>query len=197
MIDGYISPWWQAALIPPRWDVCGIKVNAISVWHMYALTNIENVYIVGGVPNRDAAAGLLMICGTDMAGCKALFHDARTSARAMRAVSKAIARVPWEDLDGACRDFVASCTRIPVVKVVVKRHGEDVDQKYFASPLHRLIVMCLCSQYRMTLDEAWNHPYADARCMFNVWRESEKGDDSIADERWQRIADASTKRGAA
>jgi hypothetical protein len=45
----------------------------------------------------------------------------------------------------------------------------------------------------MTKDQAWNHPYAEARCMFDVYQEL-RGNESLASETIQRHTDEALER---
>lgn len=188
MSDGYITPWWQAALLPDRWDICGVEVRAMSVWHLYALENLNNVYVCGGIHDRDAAASLLLICGRDMGQTRSLYLRPHARAKTLAAIHKTVKPIPWDELDAACTDYCLTCMRVP-------EHLRPVDcsGKPLKAPYQWHIVLCLCDQYNMTIDQAWNLPYAKARCTFDVYQES-RGDESLASETIQRHTDEALER---
>lgn len=181
--DGYVNPWWQAALLPDRWDICGIEVRAMSVWHLYALENLNNAYVCGGVHDRDAAASLLLICQRDYAGGRDLYLRPFARARALAKIHKVIKPLKWDELDATCIDYCLTCTRVP-------EHLRKLDgtEKSLKAPYQRHIILCLCSRYNMSKDQAWNHPYSEARCIYDVYQES-RGDESLASERTQQHTD--------
>lgn len=192
MSDGYITPWYQAALLPDKWDICGIEVRAMSVWHLYALENLSNAYVCGGIHDRDAAASLLLICQRDYAGVKDLFLKPHTRARVLARIHKTVKNIPWIELDAACTDYCLTCTRIPEHL----RDGKPGDKsvgKLLSAPIFWHIILCLCDQYQKTESEAWNTPYVRASCMFDVWREA-TGDETLACERVQRHTDEVLER---
>lgn len=187
MSDGYITPWWQAALLPDRWDVCGIAVRAMSVWHYYALEQLNNAYVCGGIHDRDAAASLLLICGRDRDETRALYLRSRARAKALSRIHKAIKPIKFAELDSACTDYCLACTRVPE-HVRPGLPGDNTSGKLLSAPVALHIVLCLCDHYQMTEAQAWNHPYADARCKYDTWRES-MGDESLASAGTQRRTD--------
>ena len=186
MSSDYISPWWQAILLPDRWDVCGIAVHALSNWHLYALENLRNAYVCGGIHDRDSAASLLLICQREMRrrpwhilpGGRDLYLRPYARARALARIHKVVKPIPWDDLDNACSDYVRSCLRVPRHKTA-SASSAGASIRLLAAPYLRHIVLCLCDHYNMTRDQAWNHPYSESRCMYDTYREIEKGDDTL------------------
>jgi len=200
MSDGYITPWWQAALLPDKWDICGVEVRAMSVWHLYALENLNNAYVCGGVHDRDAAASLLLICSRERDrrpwrftwGLRDLYLRPHARARALARIHKTVKNIPWPELDAACTDYCLTCMRVPEHL----REGKPSDKpvgKLLSAPIFWHIILCLCDQYQKTEAEAWNTPYARARCMYDVWREA-TGDESLASEGTQRRTDEVLER---
>jgi len=183
--DLYVSPWWQASLVPPVWDVAGVRVRALSLWHTFALEQIGNAYVCGGVCDRDAAAALLLFAQLDRAGGRALMLRPLYRARAMRSMHKRLARVPVEGLHNACMDYVRTCLRAP-------DHKEPINDgqrgKAASAPYQWHIVLTLTSRCGMTVDEAWDYPYSEARCLHDVYAET-RGDDTLSDDRLQRAID--------
>jgi hypothetical protein len=188
MSGGYVNPWWQAILLPEKWDVCGIEVRTMSVWHLYALENLNNAYVCGGATDRDSAASLLLICQRDMAETRELFLRPRARAKALTKIHKLILPLKWDEINAACTDYCLTCMRVP-------EHLRSVDGsgKYLKAPTQWHIVLCLCERYQMTVEQAWNHPYADARCKFDVYQESQ-GNESLASETIQRHTDEALEK---
>ena len=183
MSDGYVSPWWQAMLLPDRWDLCGIELHAMSVWHTFALENLNNAYICDDIYDKDAAASLILFCQRDWNAGRDLFLRPVYRAHALRKIFKTVSRLPWKDLDVCIQEYVQACNRTPDHK-----HKKDGNSKTAAAPYQWHVVAILCSRYGMTVDQAWNYPNARARCMFDTYQET-RGDDSLADNRLQRSID--------
>ncbi|MCK9432568.1 MAG: hypothetical protein M0R00_06390 [Candidatus Omnitrophica bacterium] len=189
MSNGYVNPWWQSVLLPYKWDVSGIDILTMSVWHSYALYNLFNPYICGGVHNRDAAANLLLICRLDMNGGWRLYLDARARDKALARIHKRISPLKFDELDCACTDYCLACTRTPEHKRLPSNSGG----KLMSGPPHRHIVLCLCDHYGMTVGEAWNRHYAMARCEYDIWREA-TGDESLVSPSLQMRNDISEEK---
>ena len=180
--DLYVSPWWQSSCIPNKWDVAGVEVFSLSLWHLFALEQIGNAYVCGGIPDRDSAASLLLFAETDMAGGRRLLLEPYRRARKMRRMYRRLRHSAWADLHLACEDFVKSCLRSP-------DHWED-DKKggTLSAPYQFHMVRCLCAEYGMPLADAWNMPYAMARCYFDAWQESQ-GDKTLVSSKAQSLID--------
>ena len=107
MQEDWVSPWWQALTVPPAWDVCGVFVPRLSVWHVFALENIGNAYLYpDSAPDMDDAASLLLFASRDMAGGLRLLHGSRRRERAMVRLAKRLSRLPPGNKarDAALRD---------------------------------------------------------------------------------------------
>lgn len=181
--DLYVSPWWQSQCIPSRWDVAGVEVFSISLWHLFALEQIGNAYVCGGIPDRDTASSMLLFCKTDMNGGRRLMLDPKYRYRETRQMYRSLRDVTWEELHAACDDYVKSCLRAP-------DHFDDPKSKpaKLAAPYQYHIVRCLCREYGMALVEAWNTTYALARCYYDAWQESQ-GDKTLATPIAQQMID--------
>ena len=158
----WISPWWQAALIPKRWDVCGVAVPSLSVWHVYAMEQIGNRYFVGGgEPDRDDAAGLLMFAQRDYAGGHDLFFHGRARVKAMWRVTRRIKRQDAAFVLRACREYVETCTR----------HGRRIKPKGPGVPAGTPEAWAIVAMLRGMGDDieaAWNTTYAVGRALLDA-----------------------------
>lgn len=179
--ENWVSPWWQAACLPPRWDVAGVVVRALSVWHVFALEQIGNRYLCGGNPDRDDAAGLLLFASMDVRGGRRLIVGPRFRRRAMMRMFRRLRGVEWPTLHEACRDYVSSCLRAP-------SRWQRSGAKPCSVPYQFHMIRRLCRDYRMTLDAAWDTPYATARCYFDASAEAD-GDDTIMNAKAQEMED--------
>lgn len=194
MSSDYVSPWWQASLLPDKWDVCGIVVHALSNWHRYALDQLKNPYVCGGIHDRNAAASLLMICARDKAELRALYLRPHARAKALAAIHKTIEPLDGDRLDFACMDYVKSCLRAPLHHDPVKTPGSGQSFRLLAAPAEFCVVLCLTDHWGFDLDPAWNHPYAISRCMYDAYQETEKGDDTLSSEDQMRRKDEWIKK---
>ena len=185
----YVSPWWQAILLPDRWDVAGVSVPSLSVWHVFALDQIGNAYARGFPPTRDDAAALLLFAERDLAGGRRLMLGRFRRTRAMRRMHRLLRKIPWPDLHAACRDYVETCGRVP-------SRGEKAGEPALPAkcPGEWHIIRRLCMDFGMGLEEAWNTPYALARCLNDVSAEA-NGDRSLLNETEQEIEDEWVKAG--
>jgi hypothetical protein len=173
MLPDWISPWWQAACLPRRWNVAGVSVPSLSVWHTFALENIGNPYLCGGPADRDDAAALLLFARHDRIGGLRLLHDARYRTRAMRRMFWALRRVPFGEIDGACQQYVETCTRAPRRW---RKDGESAGSCAVPYQLH--ILRAACADFRIPVAGAWDMPYAEARMYYDAHAESQ-GDTSL------------------
>ena len=109
----WISPWWQAALLPDEWDVCGVIVPSLSVWHTFALENIGNQYLCGGACDKDDAASLLMFASLDMQDGRQLLmpHRQFLRRRHLKKMWRRLRKKKWDNIDAACDEYVKSCMR--------------------------------------------------------------------------------------
>jgi hypothetical protein len=184
MPEPYVSPWDQALLLPERWRICGISCNALSLWHSRVLELIGNHYVCGGVPTIDSAASLLLFAQRNFRDGREIFLLPSVRARALRAMAEELATRQWETLDAACRDYVSTCQRIPDHK-----YPEDAGHRTLAAPHQFVAVYVLMSRCRLTWAEAWDTPFAVARCILDAAGEYDRGDDTLADPRLQRNID--------
>lgn len=168
MRDDWVSPWWQAMLLPDQWDVCGVSVPSLSVWHVFALENIGNRYICGDGTNadKDDAASLLLFARRDMQGGRRLFARPNYRARQTRSIYKRLKRADDERVADACLEYVTVCMR----------HGNRINQAGASgtpcgTPEPWALVALLRSMGD-TFDAAWNTPYATARALLDAHAES-------------------------
>ena len=181
MRQDWITPWWQAALLPDMWDVCGVTVPSLSVWHTFALENIGNHYLCGGSLDKDDAASLLLIASRDHRTGRRLVHADNYRARSMRRIHRVLNRMEWEQVDAACREYVDSCMRIP-------SRWQSGDGKASGVPYQWHLVRLLSAGDPSKIDTAWNTSYAVARCVYDADAES-KGDASIMSPAAQEMED--------
>jgi len=174
MRNDWISPWWQAACLPDQWDVCGISVPSLTVWHTFALEQIGNPYLCGGPIDKDAATSLLLFASLDMAGGRMLFLSDRFRKKRTARIIRILKRIPIDSVHAACSEYVETCTR--GISRWQKGGG-----KACAAPYQWHIVARLGS-------EAWDQSYAQARCMCDAMAE-QAGDDSIMSPAAQEMED--------
>ena len=179
----YVSPWFQAALLPKRWDVAGISCPSLSVWHLFALEQMGNAYARSAAPTFDDAVGLLVVATSSREELREMMARPRLMARKLARMARRLARVPFDELDNCVVDYFVSCIRSPDHK-----HPTDGGSRGVAAPYQWHIVLCLCDHYGMTPEEAWAMPYAEARCMFDTYAETQ-GDKTLADPKLQRAID--------
>ena len=183
MPTDWISPWWQATLLPDEWDVCGVSVPPLSVWHTFALENIGNRYLCGGPTDRDDAASLLLFAQHDMADGRRLmqpqFRNFR--ARQMRKMYRRLRKPSFTEIDAACIEYTKDCMR------TTDRFKSD-GSKPAAVPYQWQLVRIVSMSLPGGLEQAWNMPYVTARCILDAYAEW-KGDTSLMTPQVQHMTD--------
>jgi len=111
MRDDWVSPWWQALLLPDEWDVAGVRVPSLSVWHVFALSNVGNAYVCGGSVSPDDALGMLIVASLDYRDGRRLFLRGRFHARIRRRLYRKISKQDQEFVAAACKEYASSCLR--------------------------------------------------------------------------------------
>jgi len=181
MRPDWVSPWWQAVALPDSWDVCGVAVPALSVWHTFALENIGNPYMCGGAADKNAAASLLMFARHDYQGGRRLLQMPNHRGRQARRVYRKLRGLSMDDIHAACTEYVQTCQR------GVSR-WQSGGGKPCAVPYQWHIVYRLSGGDPAKLDGAWNMPYAVARCLCDAAAE-QNGDASIMSVAAQEMED--------
>ncbi len=173
MDEQWISPFWQAFSQPAHSRVCGLRVPPLSIWHVFALEQIGNTYMIGGELDHGDALQLLTVVTQTRAQFLRSFHkprrQSRIVARCRRAmVWAAFRRQPFAVIQ--CRDYVEQSMR-------VAGRWLKKDAKPCAVP-HALHVLAAAVRFGVPYADAWDMPYSTARAMFDVSAE-QKGDESI------------------
>lgn len=175
----WVSPWWQAVCLPDTWDVCGLIVPPLSVWHTFALENLGNAYLCGGPADKDAAASLLLFARHDYQGGRRLMLDGKFRTREIKRMHRVLRKLPDQQVHDACAEYVEVCMR-------AASRWDKGDGKPCAVPYQWHIVARLSGQ--LGAESAWNMPYAVARCMYDAMAEM-NGDDSILSSTAQEMED--------
>lgn len=173
----HVSTWFQASLLPERWDVAGVKCRALSVWHVFALHHEGNPYVCGGDVTRDNAASLLLCCTLNHARGKELFYKPFFRTKMIKRIAKKIMRVSIVDIDESIRDYLASCSRVPGHKEIERKGKSPVRQ--CAAPICWALVDFLCDGNPDKIEAAWDTPYAVAKCLFDAHRDIAGEDDTL------------------
>lgn len=174
----HVSTWFQAALLPERWNVAGVSCGVLSVWHAFAMSETGNPYRSGGACDRDAAAALLSFCSLDYAGGKRLFAQPLHRARVVSSINRKLKAAEWTDIHAAICDYVDTCTRTPGHKQREAVKGQP-QARSVAAPICWVLVDFLSRGDPQKIEAAWNTPYAVARCLFDARRDISGEDDSL------------------
>lgn len=178
----WITPWFQAATLPSKWDVCGIVVPSLSVWHVFVLQNIGNRYVCKqDGADRDDAASMLLLAGLDFEGGRKLWHDPDYRAREMAAIHKRLVGLDWLTLHGACEEYARVCTRC------ASRWQKGGSRPAgVAEAWHLVSIMSNNDPAR--IESAWNASYAVGCALFDSVLER-AGDTSVMSARAQEMED--------
>lgn len=183
MSVSYVSPWWQAAMMPPRWNVAGVMCGPLSVWHTYALEQLGNPYAIGGACTRADGVALLALCGCDMDAGRRIIMRTGARARSILRVNIRTATRSDDAIHAACLDYVRSCD------YTARRWQKSAaGSKGAAAPYQYHIVHAMCRDYNMLTQNAWDMPYAVARCQYDAAAEA-RGDDSLMRDEYMRMED--------
>ena len=176
----WVSPWFEAACLPDRWDVAGIEVDALTIWHTFALERCGCLFLIGGKPTRDDAASLLIFAERNHADGRRLLLDPRYKAKAQRRIHRRIKSIPWESLCAACFDYCAACLR------TLDRFESDGGSA--AVPYQFHILRQLCAEWGYTMPSAWDAGYSIGRSMYDASAEA-AGDKKLMSEEVQHMTD--------
>lgn len=178
----WVSPWWQAALLPDSWQICGERVLSLSVWHTFALESVGNHYLCGGPCDRDDASGLLVICRLNHANGRRLLADSYFRKDQLVKACSIVAMHDWVQVDAECVDYVARCTR-----TVSRWHGKESGRPA-AVPYQWHLLSLISGNDPAKFEAAWDCPYAVARCLFDAHAEA-NGDTSLLSVTAQKMED--------
>jgi hypothetical protein len=181
MDSNWISPFWQAFSMPTHSRVCGMRVTPLSVWHVFALEQIGNTYMTGGILDAGDVHQLLLVATSTRTQFLRLFHDPRKMARAVARIRRRMLRNAWRrgpDPVAQCREYVEQSMRVPGRWI-----KEGAKPCAVPGALHMLAAAC---RFGLPVARAWDTPYMQARCMFDVIAEG-KGDESIQSAAGQRM----------
>jgi hypothetical protein len=173
MDSNWISPFWQAFSMPTHSRVCGLRVPPLSVWHVFALEQIGNTYMTGGMLDAGDVHQLLLVATSTRAQFLRLFHNPRKMARAVARIRRRMLRNAWRrgpDPVAQCREYISQSMR-------VAGRWQTQGAKPCAVP-HALHILSGAIRSGVAYDRAWDMPYATARCLYDVQAESQ-GDASI------------------
>jgi hypothetical protein len=124
---------------------------------------------------------LIAFAQTDYAGGRRLILDAATMRRAVRRVARAVRKTDDITLANACTDYVVSCSHTVRRWAAKKQTISESNTGY-----QWTILAVLCRDYHMTVDQAWNTPYALARCLYDGASRAQ-GDDTLMTPRQQAM----------
>jgi hypothetical protein len=189
----YISPWMQACLLPRKWDVCGLIVKPLSVWHEYVLRAAGNPYLCGGKPTPDAASEVMMYVMGGITHGRKLFVDEKYRAHTRAIVAQAIKKHGGEKVDAALSEYVEECLRTPGHKQV-QRKPNDPPSKPIAAPTAWVLAEYLCKGDPEKLDAAMDAPYSVACCLFDAGRNARGEDETLISEADEKRIDEKLER---
>jgi len=181
MRDGWVSVWWQAACLPRRFDVCGIEVPPLSVWHTFALDQMGNPYLCAGKADKDAALAVLLIARHNRDAGRRLLRDDAYRVRESKRLARRVRRVSMDILHAAVLEYVILCTRSA-------SRWHKGDETFCAVPYQWHIVQRLTTGNPDKAALVWDMPYAEARCLCDAAAE-QSGDTTIMRDDAQEMED--------
>jgi len=195
----YVSPWWQASILPSRWDVCGYILPALSVWHLWVLENtppgIGSPYLTGELlPDLDDAAALICVARhTKAQWTDGVQWDAGRRRALARDIHRRLRRIGEAAALGTVADYAFNCMRVPA-----HDYPKNAKVKGVRGPWQWHLVVAISGGDPARMEAAWDMPFAAARCTADILRERlPGGDESLADARRQRTIDEWAARKAA
>jgi len=171
----------QAVLLPRTWDVCGIIVPPLSIWHVYILQTTGNSYLCGGDLTLDSAAEVLMYASLDVKDGRKLYTQPFFRQRHRNKILKALNKIESVEIYNAMTEYISECVRTPSHKEV-KSSDSGVKSEPVAAPTAWILAEYLSGGVASKLDEAFNTPFSIACCMFDAKRNVAGEDDSLNSE---------------
>jgi len=167
MRSDWVSPWWQALLLPSLWDVAGVRVRPLSVWHVFALTNLGNRFFAAEsaqAPTMDDAQSLLMLATLDFRRGSALLQPqyAQRRARRMRRFYRKLSCLPEKDVLAACSEYVTVSMRR-----AHRMSQSDVSGTPAGTP-EAWAIHVLLRRMGESREGAWDYPYTEGRCALDA-----------------------------
>jgi len=184
----HLSSWLQASLLPPKWDVCGVICDATSVWHVFILASLGNAYYVGGEVTKDSAAELLLFCSRSHKNGARMFVDQRYRSKNIKRIHRYLSEKSMDEINVAIDDYMSACLRVPQHKKPETKSGGSSTA---AAPVEYVLVDSFIS---MGLEQAWDMPYAMARCLLDARRNILGHDDTLESTEEERRYDEIIKR---
>ncbi len=182
----HVSTWLQAALVPRKWDVCGVLCPALSVWHQFVLTEMGSAYFRDTLTDRDAATELLVYCSGDYRHGRRLFSDPRYRGAVTRRVARAVKRHrEWPEVDAAVLEYLETCLRTPGHKTPVATMDSG-PSKALAAPLGFVLVDYFSRGNAHAVEAAWNLPFSLAKSLFDAGRDV-RGEDETLESREDEV----------
>ena len=169
----HVSSWFQSALLPEKWDVCGVICKSLSIWHVFVLSQVRNAFYCGGEISMDSASELLMYCSQGHADGARLYSDPIHRARVIKRIYKKLSKHNLDEVDSAINDYLSSCLRVPSHKQKEQKGG---GRSTAAAPIAYVLVDAFCS---MGIEKAWDMPYSTAICLFDARRDVNGQDDTL------------------
>ena len=176
----YVSPWLQAVLLPRLWDVCGVTLPPLSLWHRYILRVSGNPYLGRGEASKDAAVEVLLYCSLDMAGGQRMYNGFYFRRKRTNYILRKIKKLTFEEIDAAVSEYVQACCRVPAHSYKEAKPGE-AKGKPVAAPHEWVLAEYAAGGDPAKLEPAFNTPFAKVMCMFDAHRNINGDDDNLMD----------------
>lgn len=171
--------WLQALFLQPP-KICGKQLLPFSVGHYFLLRNLNSPYIKGGIPTYNDLLMAILICSMSFETCqKILVYNPKMWKWSLWFLRWQL--INLETAEKSLKQYLSEYICTPEHWEYVK--GEDIKPvDPYGCPLEFHIVRVLCSIYNMNTEKAWNTPYGLARCYYDTWAESDRGDISVISE---------------
>jgi hypothetical protein len=169
----WISPFWQAFSQPRTVKVCGLRLPAISVWHQFALDNLGNGYVCGGVIDEGDVQQLLYVVSQTRKQYLSRSNNTKKRKRYLLKIQKVMMRNAYNTKSNVileCKTYAEQSLRVP--GRWRKRNAKNCS---VPSSLH---MVAAAAKMGIPVNVAWDMPYSEARCWFDALAEQE-GDESI------------------
>ena len=189
----YASPWLQTLLLPRLWDVCGILVKPLSVWHVYVLQTSGNPYIKGGDVDLDSATEVLLYASSTLQEGRRLYWEPHYRAKRRKRIVNKIRRLEWDNIHAAISEYVAACCRTPGHKEKIATPNDPAG-KPMAAPPAWVYAEYFSRTDPKQIDDAFNMQFSLAACLFDAGRNVRGEDDSLISEEDEERIDAKLER---
>lgn len=172
---------WVKALFVQQPTIFGRKLKPFSLAHGIALTALGSPFMTDQPAQPIDLYVALEICRRDYATLQRDFFRISSGRKFLRWLAFG-GQKRWRVAEESFRTYLLDHVDVS------PRKTDGVKASTLVAPHEFHLVYILCSEYRYSIDSAWNETYVRACALFDVYAER-NGDESLVDEGTEAVAD--------